>query len=166
MVQYYQPENVLELGACFGITTSYLSSGNKAAQVFTMEGAKQIAGVARKDFEKLRLKNIELIEGNFDNRLPLFIQQLKEKHQTLDFVFIDGNHRYEPTARYFHELLSVVNDDSIFIFDDIHWSEEMEKAWNEIIAHESITLSIDLFFIVIVFFRKENKVKQDFVIRF
>ena len=166
MVQYYQPENVLELGTCFGITTSYLSFGNRAAQVFTMEGAKQIANVAGKNFSTLSLKNITLIEGNFDKTLPSFIQQLKEKNQALDFIFIDGNHRYEPTVRYFHELLSVVNDDSVLIFDDIHWSEEMEQAWNEIIAHESITLSIDLFFIGIVFFRKENKAKQDFTVRF
>lgn len=166
MVQYYRPENILELGTCFGITTSYLSAGNAAAQVFTMEGATQIAGVARKDFSTLSLKNIKLVEGDFDKTLPLLIRQLKEKGQTLDFIFIDGNHRYEPTVRYFHELLSVVNDNSVLVFDDIHWSEEMEQAWHEIIAHESITLSIDLFFIGIVFFRKENKVKQDFVIRF
>lgn len=166
MVQYYQPANILELGTCFGITASYLSFGNEAAQVFTMEGARQVAGVARKDFSTLSLKNITLIEGNFDETLPSFIRQLKAKNQTLDFIFIDGNHRYEPTVRYFHELLSVVNDNSVLIFDDIHWSEEMEQAWKEIIAHERITLSIDLFFIGIVFFRKENKAKQDFVIRF
>lgn len=166
MVQFYRPKNVLELGTCFGVTTAYLSFGNEEAQVFTMEGAQQIASVAKKNFHQLGLKNIELIEGNFDKTLPLFIQQLKEKNQTLDFVFIDGNHRYEPTVRYFHELLSVVNNDSILIFDDIHWSIEMEQAWNEIIQHKIVTLSIDLFFIGIVFFRKENKVKQDFVIRY
>lgn len=166
MVQYYQPDNILEMGTCFGVTTAYLSCGNAAAKVFTMEGAKQIASVARKDFEQLGLKNIELIEGNFDETLPLFVQRLKEKDQTLDFIFVDGNHRFEPTVRYFQELLSVVHDDSILIFDDIHWSEEMEKAWNQIAGHKSITLSIDLFFIGIVFFKKEMKAKQDFVIRF
>lgn len=166
MVQYYQPGNILELGTCFGITTSYLSFGNENARVFTMEGARQIAGVAKRDFEKLSLKNIELIEGNFDHTLPSFIQEIKEKKQALDFVFIDGNHRYEPTVRYFHALLPQLNDDSVLIFDDIHWSEEMEKAWHEIRTQKSVTLSIDLFFIGIVFFRKEIKAKQDFVIRY
>ncbi|MDE1192800.1 MAG: class I SAM-dependent methyltransferase [Arachidicoccus sp.] len=166
LVQYYQPKNILELGACFGITTSYLSFGNQTAQVFTMEGAKQITKVAKTNFEKLGLNNIKLIEGNFDNTLPSFIQQLKQQNLQLDFIFIDGNHRYEPTVRYFNDLLQVVNDNTILIFDDIHWSEEMERAWKEILLNERITLSIDLFFIGIVFFRKENKVKQDFIIRF
>ncbi|ANI89468.1 SAM-dependent methyltransferase [Arachidicoccus ginsenosidimutans] len=166
MVQHYQPKTILELGTCFGITTSYLSNGNAGAQVSTMEGAAQIAAVAKKDFEKLSLKNIELIEGNFDETLPEFIQQFQAKNKTIDFAFIDGNHRYEPTVRYFHSLLEIINENSILIFDDIHWSEEMENAWKEIIAHEAITLSIDLFFIGIVFFRKEFKAKQDFEIKF
>jgi hypothetical protein len=52
------------------------------------------------------------------------------------------------------------------IFDDIHWSQEMEVAWEEIKKDESISLTIDLFFIGIVFFRKEQLVKQDFTIHY
>ncbi|AYD48042.1 O-methyltransferase [Arachidicoccus soli] len=166
LVQFYRPENVLELGTCFGITTAYLANGNKAAKVFTMEGARQIAEVANQDFEALRLKNIELILGNMDHTLPALIKRLQAEKEILDFVFIDGNHREEPTVRYFEQLLPVLNEYSILVFDDIHWSEEMEAAWQRIIAHERVTMSIDLFFVGLVFFRKENKVKQDFCIRF
>ena len=58
------------------------------------------------------------------------------------------------------------NEDSIFIFDDIHWSKEMDQAWNEIKNSPDVTLTIDLFFIGIVFFNKDFKVKQHFTIRF
>jgi predicted O-methyltransferase YrrM len=85
---------------------------------------------------------------------------------TVDFAFIDGNHRQEPTERYFKELLGKANNDSILVFDDIHWSAEMETAWETIKKDAAVTCSIDLFFIGIVFFRKEFKEKQHFVIGF
>jgi predicted O-methyltransferase YrrM len=166
MVQFYQPKSVLELGTCFGITTAYLAQGNKDAEVFTMEGAKEIAEVAKQGFQALGMENIELILGNMDNTLPEIISKFQNEHKTFDFVFVDGNHREEPTLRYFMQLLPVLNEHSILIFDDIHWSEEMQAAWHKIIANEKVTLSIDLFFVGLVFFRNENKVKQHFSIRF
>ena len=42
----------------------------------------------------------------------------------------------------------------------------MEEAWEIIKQHTAVSLSIDLFFIGIVFLRKDFKVKQHFVIRF
>ena len=84
----------------------------------------------------------------------------------MDFAFIDGNHRLEPTLRYFHQVLPYTNDQSVLVFDDIHWSSEMEQAWDHIKSHTAVTSSIDLFFIGIIFFRKEFREKQDFVIRF
>jgi hypothetical protein len=44
--------------------------------------------------------------------------------------------------------------------DDIYWSEGMTKAWQAIKKHPDVTLSIDIFDIGIVFFRKELS-KQD-----
>ncbi len=42
----------------------------------------------------------------------------------------------------------------------------MEEAWQYIQQHSSVTLSIDLFFVGIVFFREEQRVQQHFSIRF
>ena len=49
---------------------------------------------------------------------------------------------------------------SIIILDDIHWSKEMEGAWEYVQQHPQVTTTIDLFFIGIVFLRKEFKNKQ------
>ncbi|MCW3106757.1 MAG: class SAM-dependent methyltransferase, partial [Segetibacter sp.] len=102
------------------------------------------------------------IEGNFDNTLQPELNKISQ----VDFAFIDGNHRKEPTIRYFEQLLTKATEYSVFIFDDIHWSEGMEEAWKYIQKHPSVTLTIDLFFIGLVFFRKEQKVAQHFSIRF
>ena len=123
---------------------------------------KQWLRLQKKNFQRLELSNIELIEGNFDSVLIQILNQLP----TIDFAFIDGNHHKEPTISYFKEIVAKTSEHSILVFDDIHWSREMEEAWEYIKHHTSVTLSIDLFFIGIVFFRKEQRVKQHFTIRF
>jgi predicted O-methyltransferase YrrM len=162
MVNYYQPEKIIELGTSFGITTSYLATGNIKATLYTFEGAKNIAAIASQTFTDLNLKNITLIEGNFETTLPTQLSQIKN----IDFAFIDGNHLKQPTLNYFSQLLSSSGSSTILVFDDIHWSAEMEQAWAEIQQHPAVTLTIDLFFMGIVCIKKEFKAKQHFVIRF
>lgn len=162
MAVYYKPSHVLEMGTSFGITSSYLAAALNEQPLVTMEGAPAIAAEARNTFNRLNIHNINLIEGDFDKSLPLYLNSI----QTIGMVYIDGNHRYEPTMNYFKMLLGKVTEDSILIFDDIYWSAEMEKAWNEIKAHAAVTLTVDLFHIGIVFFRKENRQKEHFVIRY
>lgn len=160
--QYFKPGIILELGTSLGISTSYLSLGNLNANVITCEGSKAVAGIAIDNFRQLGFENITLEPGNFDDTLPHILR----KHPRIDFAFIDGNHREEPTYRYFLNLLPNLHDDSVLVFDDIHWSEEMESAWKKIQEHESVKATIDLFFIGLVFFRNDFKVKQHFQIRF
>jgi predicted O-methyltransferase YrrM len=162
IVNYYQPTTIVELGTSLGITTSYLSLARPDAKLITMEGAREIGHVAKQNFNKLQLTNIELIEGNFDETLADVIRDLP----SVDFAFIDGNHRQEPTETYFQQLLLKTNNGSILVFDDIHWSREMESAWETIKENEAVRGTVDLFFIGIVLFRKEFKEKQHFTLRF
>ncbi len=161
LAYHFKPNTILELGTSLGITTCYLASANQNSKVITVEGSPEIMKEAKKSFSELSLENIESITGNFDDVLSSVIG-----HQSsVDFVFIDGNHRKEPTLKYFSECLQCTNNDSIFIFDDIHWSDEMEEAWEEIKSHPKVSVTIDLFFLGIVFFRKEQ-VKENFILRF
>jgi len=162
IAKYYQCKNILELGTSFGISTSYLASASENSTVITFEGSHNIAQIALYNFRKAGLNNIELIEGDFEKTLPLGIDIIKN----VDLLFIDGNHRKEPTLSYFNSFLKKSGSQSIFIFDDIHWSREMEEAWSLVKQHDSVTLTIDLFFIGLVFFSKDFKVKQHFTIRF
>lgn len=161
IVQFYNHQNIVELGTSLGITTAYLAAANKA-NVTTMEGSKNIATIAASNFEKLQLKNINLVVGEFEKTLNPYVQ----KTEVIDLAFVDGNHRKEPTVQYFEALLPKLHNDSFLIFDDIHWSKEMEEAWEIIKNNDVVTMSIDLFFIGIVFFKKDFKIKQHFSIRF
>ena len=162
LARYYQAKHIIEAGTSLGITTAYLAHANQDCSVVTLEGASEVADQAIKNFKDLQLNNIKLVKGNFDETLT---QALKE-WPAADLVFIDGNHRKDPTINYFNQVLDHVHNDTILIFDDIHWSNGMEEAWDTICANEKVTATIDLFFIGIVFFRKGIKNKQHFMIKF
>ncbi len=162
LARYYQAKQIIEAGTSLGITTSYLAQANSTVSVITLEGASEVADQAITNFKELELNNIKLVKGNFDETLSIALREWP----SIDFVFIDGNHRKDPTLNYFIQVLGHIHNDTILIFDDIHWSKGMEEAWDTICANENVTATIDLFFIGIVFFRKEIKIKQHFMIRF
>ena len=162
LVNHFSPATILELGTSLGVTTAYLASANSNARVVTMEGSAAVAGIARTNFMKLGIGNIELVTGNFDETLGQTLAGMGQ----IDFAFLDGNHRYEPTVRYFKQVLEKSHAGTLVILDDIHWSREMEMAWEEVKQHPSVTLTIDLFYIGLVFLRVEQQEKQDFIVRF
>jgi predicted O-methyltransferase YrrM len=161
LIDHFQPNTVLELGTSLGISTSYMASANSKTKIITIEGCEEIAAIAKKNFNQFQLKNIEQHIGNFDDVLPGILSKLDK----LDFAFFDGNHRKEATLNYFEQCSEKAHDNSVFVFDDIYWSAEMKEAWQEIKNNERVTVTLDLFFMGIVFFRKEQ-VKQHFVIKF
>lgn len=159
LTKYYKPGNILELGTAAGISTTYIKAGYTECKMITMEGCANLAAKASESFKYLGLDNIEIFVGNFDSLLEDVIM----KFDSLDFVFFDGNHRKEPTLRYFELCIPLSNENSIFVFDDIHWSEGMESAWETIKKDKRVSISIDLFWFGLVFFRKGIE-KQDFVL--
>jgi predicted O-methyltransferase YrrM len=162
MVNYFKPGMIVELGTSLGTTTAYLALARPAAKVLTFEGADEIAARAKALFEKLGIHNISQVNGNFDDTITRVMTETGKA----DFIFIDGNHRYDPTVNYLHQLLPFIHEYTVVVMDDIHWSDEMEKAWEYCRSHPDVTMSIDLFFIGILFFRKEFRVPQHFSIRF
>ena len=151
IVSFFQKKNILEIGTSLGLTTAYLSNANKNGQITTIEGDQRVSNLAQKNFNTLKLNNIKLINEPFDEIIP---QLLKNK---FDLVFFDGNHSKEATLRYFYWLVEDANEDSIFIFDDIYWSSEMKQAWQEICNFDKVMLSLDIFSLGIVFFKKNRE---------
>ncbi len=162
LVKHYKPQTIIELGTSLGVTTSYFAKANSGANITTIEGSEQIHKIAAKNFESLSLSNINALKGNFDDVLPEVLKGIN----TVDLGYVDGNHRYQPTINYFRQLFCKINSNSILVFDDIHWSAEMEKAWEEIKEHPSVKCTVDIFFLGFVFFKNEFKEKQHFTIRF
>jgi predicted O-methyltransferase YrrM len=160
LVADLRPASIIELGTCLGVTSIYLQKAAPQAKVYTLEGSPETAAVAQITFNNAGLTDIELVIGNFDDTLPAIIKSLDK----LDFMFVDGNHQKDATLKYFNWALPKVHEDTMLIFDDIYWSEGMKEAWAEIKAHPQVKVTIDLFWIGLVYFRK-GKVKEDFLIK-
>lgn len=156
--KYLKPNSVLELGTSLGMATSAISIGNPEATITTIEGCPDTASIAKQQFEAFNLENINLIINNFDDELDTL------KNQKFNLIYVDGNHQKDSTLNYFNSLLETINNDSLIIFDDIHWSKGMAEAWEIIKQHKKVTVTIDTFFWGFVFFRKEQ-VKQHFNVR-
>jgi len=161
LLNKFTPKTVIELGTSIGLTTLYLSKAVPKSTIYTIEGCPNLYQFSKQIFKEQPASNIISINGNFDIEFPKLLTQL----DNLDFLYIDGNHAYEPTINYFNLALAKKNTNSIFVFDDIYWSRGMQRAWQEICAHKEVTLSLDLFYFGIVFFRTENKEKEHFVLK-
>lgn len=161
IVNRFRPETILELGTSLGISGLYLATPNPSSRLFTVEGCPQTAAVAAANFKRMKAENIEQRIGEFSGILPDLLPVLKK----VDLAYIDGNHQYQPTLDYFHQLLPYCQENTVLIFDDIHWSRGMEKAWEEIKKHPDVRLTIDLYKMGLVFFRQEA-VPQHFTLLF
>ena len=161
IIKYYKPKNILELGTSLGISTLYLALAEEKSNIYTFEGCPETSRIARGNFDKMKLNNTSIILGDF----KLTLDKELEKINDLDFCFIDGNHQKNATITYFELCLKYSNNNTIFVFDDIHWSDGMEEAWNYITSHHKTTLTIDLFYVGIVFIKSELS-KEKYIIRY
>ncbi len=158
LTNYFKPKNILELGTSLGIATHALSLGNSKANITSIEGCAETSGFSKLQLKNHQVENISVLTGNFNDEIK------KLSSNSYDLIFFDGNHQKEATLKYFETLLKTASNDSVFIFDDIYWSESMTEAWEIIKEHPKVTVSIDTFFWGFVFFRSEQE-KEHFKIR-
>jgi len=160
LARYFKPMTILEFGTLVGISSAYLGKGHPEAKVITMEGSMALASIANDNLRKRGL-GVDIEIGEFD----AILDQAIKKVDSLDMVFFDGNHRKKSTLRYFEKCLTKAHENSVFLLDDIHWSRGMLNAWKKIKSDKRVSITIDLYWLGIVFFRK-GVAKQDFIIRY
>ncbi len=162
LVNFTNSQFILELGTSIGLNTLYLAKANSKSTIYTIEGCVELAKFANNLFAEQKVKNIFLVNDTFENALPTRLKEIPQ----LDLLYVDGNHNYRSTINYFNLGLEKKHHHSVFVFDDINWNEEMQKAWQEIKEHPEVTISLDLFYVGIIFFRKEQQQKEHFVLRY
>lgn len=160
ITNYFQPTSVLEIGTSLGLATSALALGNTKASITTLEGCPNTMAIAKIQLQKFNLNNVKSIETEFSD----YLKTQDPKPRTQDLIYFDGNHQKQATLEYFELLLPTVTNETLWIFDDIHWSKEMEDTWEIIKNHPKVTVTIDTFQWGLVFFRREQP-KEHFVIR-
>ena len=147
-----RPLQILELGTSLGITTAYLASPDSRNNVRTFEGSGEVLKVAQGVWRALKLENISWVEGNIDDTLlPSDLSLLYNAPARVDIAYVDANHTYEATKRYADFLLERLNQKGVLAIDDIHYSEEMERAWQELKLDPRVTTTMDLYHLGLIF---------------
>jgi predicted O-methyltransferase YrrM len=171
VTHYFQPESILEIGTSLGLATSSLSLGNPSAEITTLEGCPATMVIAKTQFQKFGLSNVNSVVTEFNSYLKKrkSSQNTSAEHNKLypdhfSLIYFDGNHSKKATLEYFELLLSTITNETVWIFDDIHWSSDMEQVWKIIKNHPKVTVTIDTFQWGLVFFRYEQE-KEHFIIR-
>ena len=139
---------IVELGTSLGVTTAYMAAMDSRNRVITYEGCEAVAQIANENWKSLGLKNITCHVGEIN------VEKLAKELTEVDVAFIDANHTYAGTRAYFNILATKVHAKSVLVVDDIHYNEEMAKAWEEICADERVTSTMDLYQMGFVFFDK------------
>ncbi len=160
MVNFHKPKTILELGTSLGISALYLQGGRRSARLITFEGNPTVAKLAKESFRKSRRRVPDIRVGTFVEEIPKIVKAFKK----LDFIWIDGDHKYESTVLYFEQLLPLLHERSVVVIGDIYWSKEMELAWLEIRRHERVSMSVDLYKMGVLFFRQELQQQEHHVL--
>lgn len=158
---YLKPNQILELGTSLGIGTIYLASGSPKSKIVTIEACKATCNEARQNFDNIGISSsIKSINANFDEVLPELISNEK-----FELIYIDGNHTYEATLRYYNMIAQSAASSTVAIFDDINWSRGMSAAWSKICKMPTTIAAIETMRMGIVFFDK-NLTQKIYCTRF
>jgi len=160
IAEYYKPSTIIELGTSVGFSTCCLALGSRDASLVTLEGNSSLSSFSKELFRKFGISGIKIREGMFDDLLP----SLRNESPAPGLVFIDGNHDYYPTLRYF-EFFAGMMDKGCIIIDDIHWSGNMHQAWNQIVNDRRAVVTIDLFRMGLVF-TDQSLTPGHYIVRF
>jgi len=158
LAKHYQPPTILEFGTSLGIGTIHLASGNPTSTIITVEACSETRKQALKNITSLKIVNIQSELSTFDNFLS------KYQGETFDLVFVDGHHDGEALKQYMLQLEKFTHNDTIFILDDIRWSDSMLNAWNWFVQHPDYHVTMDLFRMGIVV-KRPQQVKEHFTIK-
>ena len=159
LARHYQPKRILEFGTSLGVGTVHLALGAPKADVLTVEACPETQKIAIEQFTRLNLNNISPVLSTF--------QQFIESYQgeLFDMVFVDGHHDGQALLSYMNELKPITHNDTIFVLDDIRWSNSMMEAFETLVDSSNYHVSMDFFRVGIIVPRQQQE-KEHFIVRY
>ncbi len=160
LVQFLKPKAILELGTNLGWTSFHMALAAPECSVVSIEGSKTLHDFAESNRKRFKLDNLTLICSEFSQLL----NTPKWTNLAFDLVYLDGNHRKEPTLNYCKLLEPYLTETAVIVVDDIYWSKEMTEAWEILRSSEKYSLTVDCFHFGLLFLEKRNQ-KEHFRLR-
>jgi predicted O-methyltransferase YrrM len=130
---------ILELGGGAGISGCYLALSPYCERFITVEGSESRSRLAKHHLGQVAPFS-EVVVVSFERGMNLILPTLKDG---LDLVFVDGSKHLEENLGLFTRLKPYLNPRCLVIFDDIHWSTEMEEVWKRICHQQGLRHAIN-----------------------
>ena len=86
--------------------------------------------------------------------------------ERVDLLYLKKIKNSDDLWMFFNTVMQKVNSQSILIFEGIHQNSQMQACWENIKMNQQVRLTIDVFKLGILFFRTEQREKENFIIRF
>lgn len=153
LVKEFKPTSVHYYGPTFGLNLLYLALADENITVNSF-----IADPPLNQFCEESIKSIPITNVRF--------QPSASKDPGIqEFVFINLFFLPGETRNKIQQKLKLIGDNDVMIIRGIHRSAEMENIWQEVIKEKKVKVSLDLYEIGILLFRKKLQ-KQHFILRF
>lgn len=159
LVKHLKPSTCVELGTCVGISAAYQTSAlelNEKGHLFTLEGATQIADVAKHTLANLKLARATVVTGPFHQTLI----DVLSNNKPIDYFFNDGHHDHDAVLAYLDQSAPFLAENAVIVFDDIAWSKGMSDAWQSIQNDQRVRASVDLGVIGIAVFNTKKSANE------
>lgn len=148
LVHTFNLQSALELGTSLGVGTMFLAKASSKMQVTTIEASVELHNFTKEQFNQRNIENVKFINNDIDTVFDTNLLDYKK----FDIFYLDGNHTYEATIKYYNYIRkNLCGKKAIIVVDDINWSRAMYKAWKEISKSEQNALRVNLFQVGIVF---------------
>jgi predicted O-methyltransferase YrrM len=129
---------IIEIGTAFGVSGMFWLAGIGEGHLFTFEPNQDWAALARDNLAAIS-SNFTLTVDTFESAGPLVVPT-----GAADIAFIDAIHTGDFVRAQLRILLPLMKPGGLILLDDIGFSPDMARCWQEISADASLVAAAEI----------------------
>jgi len=153
LIREFKPSSILNYGPTLGVSLALMAMADRKVPVYQAVNDPEDEVFSRELLRDSGFSNIHFLQEDASNPV------------NPEFIMINYPDRPEQLQLVVKKYLEKPSDDGVLVIRGIHESKETQNIWQEVIASERVRVSLDLFAIGIVLFRKGLQ-KENFIHRF
>jgi len=152
LIREFKPSLIIHYGPTLGVNPAILATANLDGLVYQVNNDPPCKLISKKLLNDSGIPNIQFIP---ENSVP---------NINSEFVLLNCFNNPDFSQSMIQNYINQHSNDGVLIIRGIHESNEMESMWQNTIAHQNIRVSLDLFEIGILLFRKGLQ-KENFILK-
>jgi len=138
VVETREPKRTVEFGSAFGVGSLAL------CHAIDRNGGGRFDGIEYEPWKaELGTERVQEILGPSAIVHPgriedVFPRLMSEDPTPVDLAFVDAVHSYEATMGYHELLVGHLSEGAIVIYDDVYWSSEMTRFWEDLLRDSAV----------------------------